>query len=154
MREKAKELFDLPIKSGELDVLETLQDVTSANMTVEQAVLLKQMQAAMKGNTEAAMFLQAVIGEETEESDNTAISDAAREGDTLKMLEAMRDKLSTLVDKSTSPREVASITRQLLEVNDRIEKIKKNKQNKEGDNPLNVIKLNSAKKRSKRVANA
>lgn len=154
MREKAKELFSLPLKNGDLDVLETLDDVSGANMTVEQAVLLKQMQAAMRGDTEAALFLQSVIGEEQEESEDTAITEAAQEGDTLKMLKAMRDKLSTLLDKSTSAREVSATTRQLLEVNDRIEKIEKNMKNKEGGNPLNVILLNSAKKRSKRVAGA
>lgn len=153
MKKTARELFEMPCKSGDLDDISTLQDVTGANVTVEQAVLLKQMQAAMKGNTEAAMFLQAVIGEEDDVSDDTAISDAAREGNTLKMLEAMRDKLSTLIDRSTSPREVASISRQLLEVNDRIEKIKKNKQNREGENPLNVIRFNRAEK-CKRVARA
>ena len=153
MKKTARELFEMPCKSGDLDDISTLQDVTGANVTVEQAVLLKQMQAAMKGNTEAAMFLQAVIGDEEDESDDTAISDAAREGNTLKMLEAMRDKLSTLIDRSTSPREVASISRQLLEVNDRIEKINKNRQNKEGENPLNVIRFNRAEK-CKRVARA
>lgn len=153
MKKTARELFGMPCRNGELDDIRTLQGVNGANVTVEQAVLLKQMQAAMQGNTDAAMFLQAVIGEEGDESDDTAISDAAREGDTLKMLEAMRDKLSTLVDRSTSPREVASITRQLLEVNDRIEKINKNRQNKEGENPLNVIKFNRAEKR-KRAAGA
>lgn len=152
MREKAKELFSLPLKRGELDYLETLGDVNSANITVESAVLLKQMQAAMNGNTEAALFLKEVIGEEVEESADTAISEAARAGDTLQMLEAMRDKLSTLVDRSTNPREVASITRQLLEVNDRIEEIEKNRSNKQGENPLNVILFNSAKKRQ-RAAN-
>lgn len=153
MKKTARELFEMPCKSGELDDILTLQDVNGANVTVEQAVLLKQMQAAMQGNTDAAMFLQAVIGEEDDESDDTAISDAAREGNTLKMLESMRDKLATLIDRSTSPREVASISRQLLEVNDRIEKINKNKQNREGENPLNVIKFNRAEKH-KRVAGA
>lgn len=153
MKKTARELFEMPCKSGELDDIATLQDVTGANVTVEQAVLLKQMQAAMKGDTDAAMFLQAVIGEEDDVCDDTAISDAAKEGNTLKMLEAMRDKLSTLIDRSTSPREVASISRQLLEVNDRIEKINRNRQNKEGENPLNVIKFNRAEKR-KRVAGA
>lgn len=151
MREKAKELFNLPVKQGDLDDLETLSDVNGANMTVESAVLLKQMQAAMKGDTEAALFLKEVIGEETEESEDTAISEAAREGNTLRMLEAMRDKLSTLIDRSTNPREVSSITRQLLEVNDRIEEINRNQRNKQGENPLNVILLNSARKRKRAV---
>lgn len=151
MREKAKELLNLPVKSGDLDDLETLRDVEGANVTVESAVLLKQIQQAMHGNPDAALFLKEVIGEETEESEDTAISEAAQEGDTLKMLKAMRDKLSTLIDRSTNPREVSSITRQLLEVNDRIEEIEKNQRNKQGENPLNVILLNSARKRKMAV---
>ena len=151
MREKAKELLNLPVKSGDLDDLETLRDVEGANVTVESAVLLKQIQQAMHGNPDAALFLKEVIGEETEESEDTAISEAAQEGDTLKMLKAMRDKLSTLIDRSTNPREVSSITRQLLEVNDRIEEIERNQRNKQGENPLNVILLNSARKRKKAV---
>lgn len=151
MREKAKELLNLPVKSGDLDDLETLRDVEGANVTVESAVLLKQIQQAMHGNPDAALFLKEVIGEETEESEDTAISEAAQEGDTLKMLKAMRDKLSTLIDRSTNPREVSSITRQLLEVNDRIEEIERNQRNKKGENPLNVILLNSARKRKMAV---
>lgn len=154
MREKAKELFNLPMKGGELDVLETLDDIRGANITVEQAVLIKQMQAAMNGNTDAAMFLQNVIGEESDECDDTAISEAAKAGDTLAMLKALRDKLSTLADRSTNVREVASITRQLIEVNDRIDEIEKNQQNKQGENPLNIILFNSAQKRAKKVAGA
>lgn len=141
----------MPVKSGDLDDLETLRDVEGANVTVESAVLLKQIQQAMHGNPDAALFLKEVIGEETEESDDTAISEAAQESDTLKMLKAMRDKLSTLIDRSMNPREVSSITRQLLEVNDRIEEIERNQRNKQGENPLNVILLNSARKRKMTV---
>ena len=147
MKNTARELFEMPMKHGDLDDISTLQDVNGANMTVEQAVLLKQMQAAMNGNTEAAMFLQQVIGEESDDCEDTAISDAAKSGDTLKMLEALRDKLSSLADKSTNLREVAAISRQLIDVNDRIDEIKKTQRNKQGENPLNVIRLNSVKKR-------
>lgn len=147
MKKTARELFEMPMKHGELSDISTLQDVSGANMTVEQAVILKQMQSAMNGNTEAAMFLQQVIGEESDDCEDTAISDAAKSGDTLKMLEALRDKLSSLADKSTNLREVAAISRQLIDVNDRIDEIKKTQRNKQGENPLNVIRLNSVKKR-------
>lgn len=155
MKETAKKLLDLPMKSGELDDLLTVQDANGANLTLEQALMLKQIQAAAKGNTEAALFVQQVIGEEIEESDDTAIQDAASDGDTYKMLCAMRDKLATLADKTTSPREFTSLTRQLTEITDRIEQIEKNKRNKEGENPLNVIMFNRAQKQAaKRVARA
>lgn len=151
MRETAKKLLDLPMKDGELDDLLTAQDASRANMTLEQAMLLKQIQSAAKGNTEAAMFVQQVIGDEADESDDTTIQEAATQGDTYKMLCAMRDKLAVLADRTNSPREFTSLTRQLTEINDRIEQIDKNKKNKEGDNPLNLILLNSAKKRGKKV---
>lgn len=153
MREKAKELFEMPLRYGDLDILESLEDVNGANMTVEQAVILKQMQSAMKGNTDAAMFLQAVIGEEEEESTETDITDAAAEGDTLKMLKATRSKIATQLDRATSPREIPALTRQLLEVNDRIEKIEKNMRNKQGDNVLNLVRNRSAQKRGSKVVN-
>lgn len=153
MREKAKELFEMPLRYGDLDNLESLEDVNGANMTVEQAVILKQMQSAMKGNTDAAMFLQAVIGEEEEESTETDITDAAAEGDTLKMLKATRSKIATQLDRATSPREIPALTRQLLEVNDRIEKIEKNMRNKQGDNVLNLVRNRSAQKRGAKVVN-
>ena len=154
MREKAKELFNLPITDGELDVLGSLTDAKGANVTVEQRILLSQMQAAMKGSTEAAMFLQNVIGEESDISDDTAISEAAKAGDTLAMLKALRDKLSALADKSTNVREVASITRQLIDVNDRLDDIEKNQKNKQGENPLNIIMFSSAQKRARKAARA
>lgn len=153
MREKAKELFEMPLRYGDLDILESLEDVNGANMTVEQAVILKQMQSAMKGNTDAAMFLQAVIGEEEEESTETDITDAAAEGDTLKMLKATRSKIAAQLDRATSPREIPALTRQLLEVNDRIEKIEKNMRNKQGDNVLNLVRNRSAQKRGSKVVN-
>lgn len=153
MREKAKELFEMPLRYGDLDILESLEDVNGANMTVEQAVILKQMQSAMKGNTDAAMFLQAVIGEEEEESTETDITDAAAEGDTLKMLKATRSKIAAQLDRATSPREIPALTRQLLEVNDRIEKIEKNMRNKQGDNVLNLVRSRSAQKRGGKVVN-
>lgn len=153
MREKAKELFEMPLRYGDLDILESLEDVNGANMTVEQAVILKQMQSAMKGNTDAAMFLQAVIGEEEEESTETDITDAAAEGDTLKMLKATRSKIAAQLDRATSPREIPALTRQLLEVNDRIEKIEKNMRNKQGDNVLNLVRNRSAQKRGAKVVN-
>ena len=153
MREKAKELFEMPLRYGDLDNLESLEDVNGANMTVEQAVILKQMQSAMKGNTDAAMFLQAVIGEEEEESTETYITDAAEEGDTLKMLKATRSKIAAQLDRATSPREIPALTRQLLEVNDRIEKIEKNMRNKQGDNVLNLVRSRSAQKRGAKVVN-
>lgn len=153
MREKAKELFEMPLRYGDLDILESLEDVNGANMTVEQAVILKQMQSAMKGDTDAAMFLQAVIGEEEEESTETDITDAAAEGDTLKMLKATRSKIAAQLDRATSPREIPALTRQLLEVNDRIEKIEKNMRNKQGDNVLNLVRSRSAQKRGGKVVN-
>ena len=155
MKDTAREMLNLPVRDGETSVLHTLADANGANLTAEQAMMLKQIQLAIKGSTDAATFLLSVASDESVETDdNTAIAEAAKKGDTLGMLKALRDKLSAIVDRSTSPREIASVTRQLMEVNDRIEKIEKAKERKEGENPLNVIRFNRAEKHAKRAAGA
>lgn len=151
MKKVANELLNLPLGEGETSVLESMQDVNGANLTVEQAVLIKQIQLAMKGSTDAAMFVQQVIGD-GEEDEEAEISKAAAEGDTLGMLKAMRNKLAKQLDRASS-RDASAITRQLIEVNDRITAMEKDQQNKKGENPLNVILLNSQQKR-KRAARA
>lgn len=148
MKKDAIDLLNLPMMDGETSTLESMQDVSGANLTVSQAVMMKQIQLAMKGNTEAAMFVQSVLGEEQDQEEGTGIAEAAKNGDTLAMLKAMRDKIAKQLDVA-APREASSLTRQLLEVNDRITKIEKDEQNKKGENPLNVIMFNSAKKRQR-----
>lgn len=148
MKKDAIDLLNLPMMDGETSTLESMQDVSGANLTVSQAVMMKQIQLAMKGNTEAAMFVQSVLGEEQDQEEGTGIAEAAKNGDTLAMLKAMRDKIAKQLDVA-APREASSLTRQLLEVNDRITKIEKDEKNKKGENPLNVIMFNSAKKRQR-----
>lgn len=154
MRKTAEEILNLPMKEGELSNPVTVQEAVKSNMTLGQSIVLKQAQSALQGSTDAAMFLQAVSGEEEEVSDSTAISDAAKAGDTMGMLVALRDKLTEIIDRSTNAREITATTRQLVEINDRIEEMKKDRANKAGENPLNVIKLRSAEKRTKRIAGA
>lgn len=154
MKETARDLLNMPVRKGDRGELNTLADAQSENMTVEEAVIVKQIQQAIKGSTDAAMFLQCVASEDNVEADDsTAISEAARNGDTLAMLKALREKLSAIIDRTNHPREIASVTRQLMEVNDRIEKIEKAKERKEGDNPLNVIRFNRSEKQARKVVN-
>lgn len=153
MKETARELLNLPVRRGEKGELNALTDAQSENMTAEEAVIVKQIQQAIKGSTEAAMFLQCAASEDNAEADDsTAIAEAAQKGDTLEMLKALRDKLSKIIDRTTSPREIASVTRQLMEVNDRIERIEKAKERREGENPLNIIRFNRAEKQARKVA--
>lgn len=152
MKKSAKDLLSLPMKEGELTNLSSMKDLNGANMTLEQAMLVKQIQAAVGGNTEAAAFVKAVIGEDDEESDSTAISEAAKEGNTLSMLKALREKLAAIADRSTDARIVTAVARQLREVNSEIEEIEKNDKNKQGENPLNLILISSAQKRARKVS--
>jgi hypothetical protein len=152
MKKTAKDLLNLPMKEGGLSQLSTMKDLNGANMTLEQAMLVKQMQAAVQGDTDAAAFIKTVIGEDDEDSESTEIADAATNGDTLTMLKAIRNKLAAIADKSTDARVVTSVARQLRDVNAEIEQIERENSRKKGDNPLNVVLLSSARKRAKKAA--
>lgn len=151
MKETARDLLNMTVGYGERGKLNALPDANTENLTVEEAVIVKQIQMAMKGSTEAATFLQCVASEDNvEAAEGTAISDAATRGDTLAMLKALREKLSAIIDRTNHPREIASVTRQLMEVNDRIEQMEKARERKEGENPLNIIRFNRSEKQQAR----
>lgn len=155
MKQAAKEIMNLPMKQGETTPLESMQDVSGSNVTLEEAIIIKQAQQALTGSTDAAAFLQAAIGEEEEqESDEgRAIIEAAAKGDSLSMYKAMRADLVKRIACTSSDR-VASLYQTLIGINDRIESMEQAEKNKKGENPLNVILFNSAKKRANGKARA
>ena len=66
MRERLEVLLELPIKSGKRADLESIKNLTAlkgANITVEDAVMLAQIQKALKGDTAAAVFVRDTVGE-------------------------------------------------------------------------------------------
>lgn len=66
MRERLEVLLELPLKSGkraDLDNIKNLTALKGANITVEDAVMLAQIQKALKGDTAAAIFVRDTVGE-------------------------------------------------------------------------------------------
>lgn len=75
MRERLEVLLELPLKSGKRADLENIKNLTAlkgANITVEDAVMLAQIQKALKGDTAAAIFVRDTVGEKP--GDKTIIS--------------------------------------------------------------------------------
>ena len=75
MRERLEVLLELPIKSGKRADLESIKNfpaLKGANITVEDAVMLAQIQKALKGDTAAAIFVRDTVGEKP--GDKTIIS--------------------------------------------------------------------------------
>ena len=75
MRERLEVLLELPIKSGKKADLESIKNLTAlkgANITVQDAVMLAQIQKALKGDTSAAIFVRDTVGEKP--GDKTIIS--------------------------------------------------------------------------------
>lgn len=68
MRELLNEILLLPLKKGELDEITSLDDITGKglngkNVTVEQALLLAQVQRALKGDTAAFAMIRDTSGQ-------------------------------------------------------------------------------------------
>lgn len=75
MRERLEVLLELPLKSGKKADLDNIKNFTAlkgANITVEDAVMLAQIQKALKGDTAAAVFVRDTVGEKP--GDKTIIS--------------------------------------------------------------------------------
>ena len=68
MRELILDILDMPLKDGELDEITSLEQITGKNLngknlTVEQALVLAQVQRAMKGDTTAFAALRDTSGQ-------------------------------------------------------------------------------------------
>jgi hypothetical protein len=75
MRERLEVLLELPLKSGksaDLDNIKNLAALKGKNITVQDAIMLAQIQKAMKGDTTAAAFVRDTVGEKP--GDKTIIS--------------------------------------------------------------------------------
>lgn len=70
MREALEILLSLPLKSGKVVDVEQLQNFTDAkgkNLTVEQAMLLVQIQKALRGDAAALAFVRDTSGQKPTE---------------------------------------------------------------------------------------
>lgn len=75
MRERLEVLLELPLKSGkgaDLDSIKNYAALKGKNITVQDALMLAQIQKALKGDTAAAIFVRDTVGEKP--GDKTIIS--------------------------------------------------------------------------------
>ena len=67
LNETLNELFSMPIKDGkanELESIKSLASIKGQNITVQEAIVLAQIQKALKGDQRAARLLFEVLGEQ------------------------------------------------------------------------------------------
>lgn len=62
MQQTLNMLLDLPLKKGKLQQIRNLSEVKGKNITAEQAILLAQINKALKGDTRAATFVRDTAG--------------------------------------------------------------------------------------------
>ena len=77
MRETAEYLLNLPQKPGKIttfDKLKTNKDISDANLTNQDQIILKQIEQARKGNPRAAEFLRDLIGEKPTDKQEITVS--------------------------------------------------------------------------------
>lgn len=82
MQELAKLILNLAMKNGEVHSVENIQslaELQGKNLTVDQAILLKQVEKALKGDLQSATFIRDTSGqkpiEKTEVSEVPKIVD-------------------------------------------------------------------------------
>lgn len=66
MRERLEILLDLPMKSGKGADIETIKNYAALkgkNITVQDAMMIAQIQKALKGDTNAAVFVRDTAGQ-------------------------------------------------------------------------------------------
>lgn len=70
MKETLAALLSMPLKSGKAADIETIKNLASVkgkNITVQEAIMLAQIQKAMKGDTRAAEFVRDSSGNKLKE---------------------------------------------------------------------------------------
>lgn len=81
MRERLEVLLELPLKEGrsaDLDSIKNFAALKGKNITVQDALMLAQIQKALKGDTTAATFVRDTVGEKP--GDKTIISGSVDTG--------------------------------------------------------------------------
>lgn len=75
MQELAKIILNLSIENGEIHSVENIQSIAETkgkNLTVDQAILLKQVEKALKGDLQSATFIRDTSGNKPVEKVETA----------------------------------------------------------------------------------
>ena len=71
MKETLETLLQMPLKSGKAADLDEIKDIAALkgkNITVQEAIMLAQIQKAMKGDTKAAEYVRDTSGNKLKES--------------------------------------------------------------------------------------
>ena len=79
MQELARLILNLSMKNGEVHSVEDIQslaDIQGKNITVDQAILLKQVEKAIKGDLQSATFIRDTSGQKPIE--RTEVSEAPK----------------------------------------------------------------------------
>lgn len=73
MKETLETLLSMPLKNGQeadLDEIQSLAATKGKNITVQEAIMLAQIQKAMKGDTKAAEYVRDTIGQKPDNKMN------------------------------------------------------------------------------------
>lgn len=73
MKETLETLLSMPLKNGQeadLDEIQSLASTKGKNITVQEAIMLAQIQKAMKGDTKAAEYVRDTIGQKPDSKMN------------------------------------------------------------------------------------
>ena len=76
-RETAEYLLNLPQKPGKVttfDKLKTNKDISDANLTNQDQIILKQIEQARKGNPRSAEFLRDLVGEKPTDKQEVTVT--------------------------------------------------------------------------------
>ena len=76
IKETIKLMLNLSLKSGDvkgIEDLNSLTDISGANLTVQDAIVAKQIELAMKGNVKSAEFILAHLGEAEQKHDDDKV---------------------------------------------------------------------------------
>lgn len=78
LRETAEMLLSLPMKDGKLDKLDSFSTISEKNVTVEEKMIIKQIQKAFKGNLGAFEAVIALVSEKNEANGENASGDSTK----------------------------------------------------------------------------
>ena len=73
MKDTLNDLLSMPLKSGKAADVETIKNLAALkgkNITVQEAIMLAQIQKAMKGDTRAAEYVRDTIGQKPDNKMN------------------------------------------------------------------------------------
>ena len=77
MKETLETLLSMPLKNGQeadLDEIQSLAATKGKNITVQEAIMLAQIQKAMKGDTKAAEYVRDTIGQKPDNKMNIILN--------------------------------------------------------------------------------